>query len=861
VSSPLAATLPDAFEAQVERTPGIVAIRTRNEEITYAELNARANRAGRAIADRELDATRPAAILLSPGAAAIAGVYAGLKAGFPVLSLDPASPPERHAVILRDANAGVLVVDGKTAPGGRDAAAETGIPVVDLSDGSRTFSDGNLGLPIDPDAPAAIVYTSGSTGSPKGVYRTHRIQLRGPTLEPRRFDGHPGDRQLMLSGTSFANASGALYNALLSGATLYPFAIEDGLSALVSWMLSERITRYRSVPGLFREVMRSAGNTRFPDVRAVHLGGDAVFRRDFQLFRDHFGDDCKVRLSLGMSEATGAASRELDGRSDPGIDDPLPVGYPAAGVEVRLVDEEGNEVPQGEVGEIEIASRNLPLGYWRNPDLTAQRYRDDPRGGGWRRFLSRDLGRRMPDGQLQHRGRADFQAKIRGQRVDATEVEAILRSVPTVVDAAVVPRGEAEELRLVAYLALDRASPPTRSELRRTLRARVPEAAVPAAYVFLDSLPRTANGKTDRRALPAPSPDDYGDAVASRPPADSFEDGLLEIWRTILPARVEGVGDSFFDLGGDSLRAAELLAAVERRFGRTFSLPALLDHPTIESLAAAIRGDVRPRAYGELLVALRTSGSRSPFFCVPGGNGPGFNFRTIARLLGDDQPFYAFHVATEIGHSLPETMTGWALRFLDETLRIQPRGPYRLGGHSFGGHVAYEMARLLHERGETVEFVALLDTYAPGYPVRGTPLQQNVGRWASFFKRPLSAKVEAVRRRIRRARRRDRVGGAMTGYAPRPFAVPLVLFRAAERDERIGLSFDDPDNGWRAIAGERLRTHRVAGSHDTLIEGEGAAEIARWLSLYLSGGAETLTGRATGSPRAGTADAPTPAAS
>jgi thioesterase domain-containing protein len=201
-------------------------------------------------------------------------------------------------------------------------------------------------------------------------------------------------------------------------------------------------------------------------------------------------------------------------------------------------------------------------------------------------------------------------------------------------------------------------------------------------------------------------------------------------------------------------------------------------------------------------------------------------------------------------------MTGWALRFLDETVRIQPRGPYRLGGHSFGGHVAYEMARILHERGETVEFVALLDTYAPGYPVRGTPLQQNVGRWASFFKRPLSAKVEAVRRRVRRAHRQGRMGGAMAGYEPRPFAVPLVLFRAAERDERIGLSFDDPDNGWRGIAGERLRTHRVAGSHDTLIEGEGAAEIARWLSHYLSGRAEALTDRATD-----TAAAPSPGGS
>jgi amino acid adenylation domain-containing protein len=854
-------TLPEAFEAQAARTPGGIAIRTPREEITYAELNARANRIAHAVAARGVDGERPAAILLTPGIAAISGVYAGLKAGHPVLSLDPSSPPDRHAAILRDSGAGILVVDRATREAGARAAAGTGAAVADVSDLPAGAHDANLDRPIDPDAPAIIVYTSGSTGAPKGVVRSHRIQLRDPMLGPRRLDGSPGDRQLMLSGTSFANSSGALFNALLSGATIYPFRIEDGLGALVSWMRAERITRYRSVPALFREVMRAAGTSLFPDVRAVHLAGDAVFRRDFELFRRHFPAECIVRLSLGMSEATGAASRELDGRSDPGDEDPLPVGLPAPGVEVRLVDEAGLEVPPGETGEIEIASRNLPLGYWNNPALTARRYRDDPRGGGWRIFRTGDLGRWTAGGMLQHRGRIDFQTKIRGQRVDATEVEAILRSVPAVVDAAVVARGEAEDLRLVAYLSSAREERPSRAELRRRLRSRVPEAAVPAAYVFLESLPRTANGKTDRRALPPPSPDDYRDDTPSRPPSDDVEAALVEIWSRILPARVGGVTESFFDLGGDSLRAAELLAAIERRFEQTFALPALLDHPTIEQLAAALRAGLGRKPDASLVVALQAGGSRPPFFCVPGGNGPGFNFRTIARLLGEDQPFYAFHVATEIGHALPGTMTGWASRFLEEIARIQPRGPYRLGGHSFGGHVAYEMGRILRDRGETVEFVALLDTFAPGYPARGTPLEQSVGRWGSFLRRPLAAKVEAVRRRLRRARRRARVGGAMAGYTPRPVEIPLVLFRATERDHRLGLSFGDPDNGWRAIAGERLRTHPVEGNHDTLIEGEGAAEIARWLSIYLSEGIPGISDTERDAPRGDTAAASSRAAS
>ena len=433
-------TLPEAFEAQVARTPGGIAIRTPREEVTYAELNARANRIAWAIAALSNDDRRPAAILLTPGIAAISGVYAGLKVGLPVLSLDAASPPDRHAAILRDSGAGVLVVDRGTRDAGRIAASGTGIAIVDASDLPAGTPDGNLDRRIDPDAPSTIVYTSGSTGAPKGVVRTHRIQLSGPTLEPRRFDGYPGDRQVMLSGTSFANSSGALFNALLSGATIYPFRIEDGLGALVSWMRSERINRYRSVPALFREVMRAAGDSSFPDVRAVHLAGDAVFRRDFELFRRHVSGDCTMRLSLGMSEATGAASRELDGRSDPGEDDPLAVGFPAPGVEVRLVDGSGLEVPSGETGEIEIASRNLPLGYWNNPELTARRYREAPRGGGWRIFRSGDLGRSTPVGNVAAPRKDRLPDEDPGTARRHDEVEAILRSASAVVDATVVAR-------------------------------------------------------------------------------------------------------------------------------------------------------------------------------------------------------------------------------------------------------------------------------------------------------------------------------------------------------------------------------------------------------------------------------------
>jgi thioesterase domain-containing protein len=304
-----------------------------------------------------------------------------------------------------------------------------------------------------------------------------------------------------------------------------------------------------------------------------------------------------------------------------------------------------------------------------------------------------------------------------------------------------------------------------------------------------------------------------------------------------------------------------MLAAVEAELGRRLPLPILLDAPTIEALGNVLRAPAPADEKGTTLVALRSSGDRIPFFCVPGGNGPGFNFRTLARLLGEDQPFYAFHVLTETGEPTPDTIEEWAEGFVAELRRVQPAGPYRLGGHSFGGTVAWEMASRLLAAGERVEVLALLDTFAPGYPPAAPPGRQAAGIWRKLRALTWRERAAAFRRKIRRRFRPSSLGRALRGYAPAPLSVPIVLFRARDQVVRVGRAHDDPDNGWRPIAGAHLRTYFVAGTHDTLIEGEGAGEIARILGAILRGENPPLSETAPAGPRADTGGASIRAAS
>ena len=578
-------SIPARFEQQVDRYPSRLAVKTRRHEWTYAALNRNANRLAHALLRQRGSGEEPVALLLRSDADFLTAVLAVLKAGKIYASLPPADPRARLTAMLENLQPSVILTDSHHRVLAQELApGECAILNIDETDAA--LPDRNPGVMISPDNRSWILYTSGSTGQPKGVTQNHRNVLHLMMNYTNALHICPHDRMTLLhSGLTLD-----IFGALLNGAALYPLEIKDeGLSALADWLVRHEITIYRSFPTTFRQFTDTlAGDETFPHVRVVHLGGETVTRRDVERYRKYFPPHCILVNHLGSNEAGGMATYYID--HDTEIEEPtVPVGYPVPDNQVLLLDQDDGVAEADDAREIAVRSRYLALGYWGRPDLTQERFLEDPTGGDERIFLTGDLGRRLPDGCLLHLGRKDFQVKVRGYRVELAEIEAALQTIAGINEAAVVSREDAETgVRLVAYVAP--AKPPglTVTTLRDALAATLPDHMIPSAFVFLDTLPLTPNGKLDRRGLPAPErlrPNlDVPFAVARTP----IEEELVRIWAEVLDLEQIGVHDPFLELGGNSLLATSVISRVLTAFQVELPLRTLFESPTVADMALAI---------------------------------------------------------------------------------------------------------------------------------------------------------------------------------------------------------------------------------------------------------------------------------
>ena len=450
----------------------------------------------------------------------------------------------------------------------------------------------NPGLTIPARRASAIYFTSGSTGVPKGVVRDHRIQLHQVAYYTRCCGIGPADRLALLVSPSVGMSDQIIFAALLNGASLHLFDAQRGnLGGLAAWLRGESVTVYASTPTLYREMLASTGGSvTFPDVRIVWLSGETVLRNDVVLFRRHFAPGCVLVNALGAVEA--GDFRHFVLRPDDECASPtVPAGYPVADKQVLLLHEMGRETQPGQVGEIAVRSAYLAQGYWRRPELTAERFLADPAGSEQRTYLTGDLGRLREDGCLEHLGRADRQVKIRGFRIEPAEIEAALRNLLGIADAAVVARPDVRgDARLVAYVVPAGLASVDTTSLRRDLREVLPEPMIPAAFVALDKLPLTPTGKVDRDALPLPviSRTRPELEVPYEAPASALERTLVGIWSDVLGLDVVGSQDNFADLGGSSLEAMRILAQVLAMCGEELSWADMFACPTVAGMAVAI---------------------------------------------------------------------------------------------------------------------------------------------------------------------------------------------------------------------------------------------------------------------------------
>ncbi|WP_434740377.1 amino acid adenylation domain-containing protein [Micromonospora sp. SH-82] len=570
------------------RSDTVAVVHPGHDPVTYADLDRRANRFAHLLRARGIGAEDVVGVWLPRGVDWVAAVLGALKAGATYLPLDPDSPPERIADLLASADPAALVTD-------RDLPGVRVVQRIRPDDPALAEApDTDPAVEVHPDQLAYLIYTSGSTGRPKAVGISHR-SLSAKYAAWRAaydLDRHPGVH-LQLAALAFDVCTGDLVRALLSGGRLVlcpPGAAADpaALLAVIRDHDVDTVELLPSVAGLLAAHLAATGD-RLTGLRLAAIGGEAWTTAEYRRLRAAFGPDTRILNVYGVTEVTiGDTLRELGPVT---VDDrPLPIGEPLPGVRVRILDAAGAPVPVGAVGEIVLGGVGVARGYHGRPDLTAQRFLPAPGGG--RYYATGDRGRFRPDGGIEFLGRADSQVKIRGFRVEPGEVEHALRALPGVDDAVVVAHPDRTGLRLVAYVGGAGLAP---TALRDALRGTLPSYLVPTAVTVLPTLPRTASGKVDRRALPAPDTVEPAPDTRSRPPEPGVEERVAAVWREVLGVAALGADDDFFDLGGHSLLAARVTARLLADLGVDLSVRDLLAAPTVAGVARRIGDGVPAR--------------------------------------------------------------------------------------------------------------------------------------------------------------------------------------------------------------------------------------------------------------------------
>ena len=878
-SYPREKSVPEVFEAQAAATPAATALEFEAERMTYAELNARANRLAHALRARGVERETPVGVFLERSFDLVVALLAILKAGGSYVPLDTAYPRERLGLLIRQTGMRLLLTQGDPA---NRIPAENGVSILRLDAETLTIAS----LPAENVAPlasgesvASVMFTSGSAGTPKGVLVPHRAILRlVKGVDYVRIG--PEDVFLQLATTSFDASTFELWGALLNGArcVLFPGRIPTpaDLRAVIA---QHGVTILWLTASLFNVIIDKDA-TALSGLRELLIGGEALSVEHVRRALDAL-PSTRILNGYGPTESTTFACCYRIPTHLPESVHSIPIGKPISNTRVHVLDRKGNPIPVGIAGELFIGGDGLARGYLDDPELTAEKFVPDPfsEQPGERLYRTGDLVRYRSDGQIEFLGRLDKQVKIRGFRIEPGEVEAVLARHPEVASAFVMAQEDVPgDRRLVAYLTRRDGSRDPLPDVSPFLASKLPEYMVPSAFVVLGSLPLNATGKVDWRALPHPALELAEASAGGARPRDTLELVLLKMWEDALGLRSIGLEDDFFELGGHSLLAVRLFADIEKSFGCSLPLATLFQAPTVTRLAAKMREKGWEAPWSSLVVIQRGTSERPPFFCVPGVGGNILGLYDLARHLGPDQPVYGLQARGLDGKAEPLTrIEDIAARHIEEIKSVLPRGPFLLGGLSFGGSVAFEMARQLDLAGDRVALVVLFDSFAPapGGPARwisatrqwSTRLGARVANHArnllfgpgrvDYFRgkaltlalrisgriqkrivpvrgsKPLTRTLRDVREANHRARRK---------YVPRRYRGRLTLFRAAVRWSADSLA---RDMGWERLALGGVEIREVPGDHVNMMLWPQVALLAEQLRECIdrAAGAEAPTAR------------------
>jgi amino acid adenylation domain-containing protein len=650
------------------------------------------------------------------------GILGILKSGGAYLPLDPGYPESRLSYMLDDANVGVILTTSELV--GRIPDTRATVICLDKCADIESESIENPANINSVSDLAYIIYTSGSTGKPKGTLIPHKAVNR-LVFNTNYISLSSADRIGHISNVSFDAATFELWGSLLHGGCLVVIDKDLVLSPkdLIAELRKQKVTAMFLTTALFNLIARD-DPSGFKTLKTLMVGGEAV---DPTVFRLVLENDPPERLLdvYGPTESTTFATwNHVD--SAPQDAHSIAIGRPLANTTIYILDRHLNPVPVGVPGEILIGGDGLAHGYLNRPELTAERFvnvpvskiggvRDSLAVGDVRLYRTGDIARFLPDGNIEYLGRKDDQIKLRGFRIELGEIENVLNSHPSVKEAVVIVRVKDGDKRLAAYYVGAGDAAPTAGELRDFLGERLPDYMIPGIFFEVKELSLNGNGKLDRKNLPSLDEMPTGEQSAREAAHDELELKLSWIWQKVLGLGSVGIHDNFFDLGGHSLAAVRVFSEIENTLGCRLPLATLFKAPTIAQLADLLRGSEWRSTWGAL-VPLKPAGTKPPFFCVHAVGGNVLEYNELAKHLDADQPFYALQALGLDGKRAPLTdIDTMAHEYVKEIRQVQPAGPYYLGGRSFGGTVAYEMARLLVEQGEEVALLAIFDSYPKGW--------------------------------------------------------------------------------------------------------------------------------------------------
>lgn len=845
------------------RTPKAAAIVYDGRSYSFAQLAELSFRVACALSTRGIVVGDTVAVTGDRSFALVGAMIGVFRSGGVLLMLDPKLPLQRRQTMIEQAGARMLVRVGSVRDAADDAGA--GLPTLDYDavgvESHPPPAAFSVELPtLDPLQPAYIFFTSGSTGTPKAVRGVHAGLAHFLDWQRETFAIGAGDRAAQLTALSFDVVLRDTFLALTAGATLCIPAEGDVLdpTRILRWLEANEITIIHIVPSLARMWLGHVPEgVTLNRLRRVFFAGEPLTDVLVQRWRNAFPGSFEIVNLYGPTETTLAKCfHRVPAKPQNGVQ---PIGQTLPQTQALILNGRRRVCGLNEVGEIAIRTPFRTLGYVGNPQANEKAFirnpfRDDP---GDLLYLTGDSGRYRDDGLLEILGRIDNQVKIRGVRIEPGEIEACLGRHPTVRDTVVVAReDDAGDKFLVAYVvpaaaAADEPAAKAIEGYRRFLRDRLPENMVPSAFMRLKALPLNANGKVDKRALPAVDRTALSSTGFAQPQGD-LQQKLAAAWCRVLDLPRVGIDDNFFDIGGHSLLAVQLVRTIENDFGVACSLPDLFRAPTIRGLSACLANG-NAESQGPFLLPLQPEGSAPALFCICGIH----LYQELADHFAPDVPVYGIFLPSEERlydadaeeSSTVMSVEGLAAGYVEAVRARQPHGPYFLAGVSFGGVLAYEVAQQLVDAGEEVAFLAMLDSMLP------RALKRDWVRWAWEHLRQVRQRgwrepTRKVWRRLKGDRsnathlatpvdeserlaeiRQTIYKKATRRYVPRPYGSFAMLVRAEDKGF-FESDVADPTYGWGALV-PQLRTCDVPGDHLSILKKPNVAILAKQLHLHL----------------------------